>query len=218
MSSSSLEVPRRSQPAKRSKMWRIAAIVGAVILVVGWVVWFLRTPDDLPTTDRTAEAKGVVGQEVYVGMLAVGDDFGRTLTISEVAVDVEADGDVEVTPQVCHDGSLSVTTDASGWCPELVDPEDAEFSDGDSIVLVVSADQPATVEIGRIEISFREGIRSGTKEAGLEGATLSFADHTPGTVEETPEPDDETGDRPGDDEQDEPKDEKKKKDRQGENA
>jgi len=192
MSSSSLQVPRRSQPAKRARTWRFIAAAGVVILAVGWLIWFLRTPDDLPTSNRTAEGNGVVGQDVYVGMFAVGSRFDRTLVISEVKVDVKADGDVDVEPKICRGGTISVTTDATRFCSELEDPEGAEFSDGDSIVLVVSASAPDEVSIGRIEIFFREGIRWGNKEAGLKGATLTFADHTPGTVDENDDGDNTT--------------------------
>lgn len=206
MSSSSLEVHRRPRPAQRSRWWRIAAVVGAILLVIGWLVWFLRTPEDLPVSSRTADGGGVVGQEVYVGMFAVGDGFDRSIEISEVEVDVDADADVEVTPKLCRDGSLGVTTDASGWCPELIDPEGEKLDDGDSIVLVVTADEPTEVRIGRLRISFRDGIRWGTKDAGLEGATLTFADHTPGTVpQETAE--DTTTERP---QGESPKDRKQK--------
>jgi hypothetical protein len=208
MSSSSLEVPRRPQPAKRSKLWRILAVAGAVLLVVVWILWYLRTPDDLPLTDRSAEGTGVVDQPVYIGMFAVGEGFDRTIKISDISVDVDADGDVEVTPQLCRDGSLSVTTDASGWCPDLADPEGAEFDAGDSIVLVVTASEATEVTIGRLEISFREGIRWGTKDAGFEGATLTFADHTPGTVDESDDSSDTPSPRP---EHEEPTDKKGKK-------
>lgn len=222
MSSSSLEVPRRPRPEKRSRAWRILTIVAALLLVALWVVWYLRSPDDLPTSARTAEGKAVVGQEVYVGMLAVGDGFERTLHISDVTVEVETNGEVEVSPKLCPGGSLSVTTDASGWCPELEDVEGADLTAGDSIVLVVSAAEPAEVEIGRIEVSFREGIRSGTKAAGLEGASLTFAEHDPATVEETPDSEGELGERPGGDDE-EPNDDRRDKDdkqreREGRNA
>lgn len=193
MSSSSLEVPRRQRPAKRSKLWRILVVLAILAVAVGWAIWFVRTPDDLPTSSGTVEDAGVVDQGLYVGMFAVGDGFDRTLEISEVTVEVEADGDVEVQPQLCRGGTISVTTDAEKFCTELVDVEGADFSEGDSIVLLVSASEATEVEIGRIEISFREGIRWGTKEAGIEGATLTFADHTPGTVEE---PEDTTSERP----------------------
>jgi len=212
MSSSSLEVPRRQRPAKRSKLWRILIVLATLAVAVGWAIWFVRTPDDLPTTSGTVEDAGVVGQEIYVGVFTVGDGFDRTLDISEVAVDVSSDGEAEVEPKVCQGGSLSITTDADPYCPELVDVDGAKFSDGDSIVLVVSATEATEVEIGRIEISFREGIKWGTKPAGIEGVTLTFAEHTPGVVEEDTEPDDSTSERP---EHEEPKDKKKDKDKNG---
>lgn len=221
MTSSSLEVPRRRQPEKRSKLWRLLVIAATVTVAVGWLIWFLRTPDDLPTSDESAEGSGVVDQVVYVGMLAVDDDFDRTIRISEVAVDVTPDDDVDVTPLICRDGSVSVTTDVDAFCPELDEPDGADFSEGDSIVLAVSTSAPAEVEIDRIEISFRDGIRWGTKEAGLEGASLTFADHTPGIVEEDTQPDDSSGERPDQgDENDREKDGKKdkKKERKGDNA
>ena len=217
MSSSSLEVPRRQRPTNRSKLWRVLIILATLGLAIGWAIWFLRTPGDLPTEDRSAEGTGVVDQEVYVGMLAVGDDFDRTLRISEISVDVSPDDDVEVTPLICRDGSLSVTTDADSYCAALDEPDGADFSDGDSIVLAVSASAATEVEIGQIEISFREGIKWGTEPAGLEGATLTFAEHTPGTVEEDAEPEETTGERPGqDDTGDDTGDDKgEKKDRKG---
>ena len=201
MSSSPLEVPRRPRRAKRSKLWGIIAVVGILVLVVGWIIWFLRTPDGLPVSSRTADGTGVVDQDVYVGMFAVGDDFDRTLRISDITVPVDADGSVDVEPKICRGGTISVTSDAERFCDELDDPDGADFSEGDSIVLVVSASEPTEVTIGRIEISFRDGIRWGTKEAGLDGATLTFADHTPGTVEDDVEPDDTTTERPGQDDQ-----------------
>jgi|GEM_PF-1015715 len=182
MSSSSLEVPRRQRPAKRSKIWRILAVLGALVLVAGWVAWFVLTPDDLPVTSDTVTERGVVDKTLYVGMFAVGDGFDRSITISEVAVDVESEGEVEVTPQICREGTISVTTDPSGSCAELVDTDDAEFRPGDSIIVAVTAAEPTTVTVGRLDVSFREGLHWGTKEAGLESATLTFADQTPPPV------------------------------------
>jgi hypothetical protein len=207
MTSSSLEVPRRRQPEKRSRLWRVVVVLATLAVAVGWLVWFLRTPDDLPTSGEAAEGSGVVDQVVYVGMFAVGDDFDRTLRVSDVSVEVDPDDGVEVTPMICRGGSLSVTTDVDAFCPGLDEPDGADFSDGDSIVLAVTASAPTEVEIGRIELSFRDGIRWGTKEAGLEGASLSFLDHTPGTVEDDTAPEDSTTERP---DQDDGSDEEKK--------
>jgi hypothetical protein len=209
-SSSSLEVPRRRPTEKGSRLWRTFVIVATVAVAVGWLVWFLRTPDGLPTSTQTSVGTGVVDQEIYVGMFVVGDDFDRTLRISEISVDVSPDDDVEVRAMVCKGGSLSVTTDVDSFCPELDEPDGADFADGDSVVLAVTASAPAEVEIGRIEISFRDGIRWGTKEAGIAGATLSFAEHTPGTVEEDAEPEETTSERPDQDEK-----KGRKKDRKG---
>jgi hypothetical protein len=208
MSSGSLQVPRRQQAEKRSKLWRIFIILATLGVAVGWLVWFLRTPEDLPTESGRVTDSRVVDQTVYVGMLAVGDDFDRTIRISEISVDVSPDDGVEVTPLICRGGSLSFTTDAESFCPELDEPEDAEFSSGDSIVLAVTSSTATEVEIGRIDVSFRDGVRWGTEEAGLEGATLTFVDHAPGTVEEETEPEDSTSERP---EQADPKDDKGKK-------
>ena len=219
MSSSSLEVPRRQQPAKRSKIWRIAAVVGALALIAGWVAWFVLTPDDLPVTSDTVTERGVVDKTLYVGMFAVGDGFDRSIRISEVAADVESEGDVEVTPQICREGTISVTTDPSGSCAELVDTDDAEFRPGDSIIVAVTATEPTTVSIGRLDVSFREGLHWGTKEAGLASATLTFADQEPAppVQDEAGTETDSPTERPGEDDGagtngDKKKDKKDKKD------
>ena len=145
-------------------------------------------------------------------MFTVGEDFDRTIRISEITVDVTPDDDVEVTPLICRGGTVSFTTDADSFCPELDDVDDADFSSGDSIVLAVTASEPNVVDVGRLEISFRDGIRWGTKDAGIDGATLTFADHEPGTVDET-EPEDTTTERPESDPSDEKDNKDKKKDR-----
>lgn len=199
MTSKSLEMPRRPAPAKRTKLGWILAVVAIFLLAVGWAVWFLRTPDGLPTSSRTAEGNGVVGQDVYVGMWAVGDDFDRTLHITDIQVGVEAEGDVSVEPQLCTGGTISVTSDASSFCTDLVDAEGADFTDGDSIVLVVRAAEPTTVKLGRLEVSYRDGIRWATQDAGLAGATLVFAEGDPGVVQNDSSTDSGPTQRPGQD-------------------
>ncbi|WP_183094253.1 hypothetical protein [Nocardioides stalactiti] len=210
MVSSSLEVSRkRPRRAKRSKWRRYLAILAAVALAVGWAVWFVRTPNDLPISSQRVDDRGVVGQDKYISMLAVGDGFERTLQVSEVQVDVGSDGEVSVEPLVCSGGSFSVTTDASMFCSDLREATDFEFTAGDSIILRVSAAEPTVVEIGRIAIAFREGVRMATKEAGIAGVTLDFAAHDPADVE-VPEPDaDTTTERPEQSEPGEQKDDKK---------
>ncbi|KAA1416750.1 hypothetical protein F0U44_16255 [Nocardioides humilatus] len=184
MTSRSLEMPHRPTRAKRSKLPRILTIVGIVLLAIGWVVWYLKTPDGLTTSSETAEGGGAVGQDVYVGMWAVSDEFDRTIHIDKIEVDVDSDADVSVEAKVCSGGTVSVTTDASPFCTSLVDAKDVDFTEGDSIVLVVSASAPTTVHIGQLEVSYHDGIRWATSEAGIEGATLTFAQGTPGEVDQ----------------------------------
>ena len=130
MSSSSLEVPRRQQPEKRSKLWRILVILATLAVAVGWldlVPSYARRPADGEPIRRPNRASST--RTVYVGMFAVGDDFDRTIRISEISVDVSPEDGVEVTPLICRGGSLSFTTDADSFCPELDEPDDAEFSE-----------------------------------------------------------------------------------------
>jgi hypothetical protein len=199
MSSRSLEMPRRSEPSKRTRLWWVLTVIGIFFLAVGWAIWFLRTPDGLPTSSRTAEGNGVVGQDLYVGMWAVGDDFDRTIRITDIKVAVEAEGDVTVEPKLCTGGTVSITSDASSFCTGLTDAEGADFTDGDSIVLVVTASQPTTVTLGRLEVSYRDGIRWATRDAGLAGATLVFAEGDPGVADDTSGTDNAPSERPGQD-------------------
>ena len=66
MTSSSLEVPRRRQPEKRSRLWRLLVVAATLAVAVGWLVWFLRTPADLPTSDESAEGSEDVPLEVLL--------------------------------------------------------------------------------------------------------------------------------------------------------
>lgn len=209
-------MPRRSEPSKRSRLWWVLTVIGIFFLAVGWAVWFLRTPDGLSTTRRTVEGNGVVGEDLYVGMWAVGDNFDRTIKITDIDVDVDADGDVTVEPKLCTGGTISVTTDAESFCTGLVDADGAEFTSGDSIVLVVTAAEPTTVMLGRLSVSYRDGIRWATRSAGLAGATLVFAEGDPGVAPSDSSSDSQPSERPsGDEKGDKGDDKDRKKDRKG---
>lgn len=192
-------MPQRARRARRSRLPWILTAVGIVALVVAWAIWYVRTPDALPTSTRTVSDSGAVGQEVYVGMFAVGDDFDRTVHISKVDVDVSPGDGVEVEPLICRNGSISITTDAAASCEDLVTAEDADFSDDDSIILSVTASKPGTVEIGRLEVSFSDGLKRGTDPAGIAGATLVFAQGDPGVAPSDTSTDDGPSERPSGD-------------------
>ncbi|UMG92819.1 hypothetical protein [Nocardioides sp. TF02-7] len=135
----------------------------AVLVAGGWTAWYVLTPEDLPVTARTAEATGVVGTPVYVGMLTL--DADRTLHVSEVEVAV--DGDVVAEPVLCRGGSVGVTTAPEGYCTHVTDGATGELDAGDSVMLRITATEPAEATVGRLELTFREGIRWGTREAGI---------------------------------------------------
>ena len=118
MSSSSLEVPRRQQPEKRSKLWRILVILATLAVAVGWLIWFLRTPDDLPTDRRPRDRIGRrrpdrlhrhVRRRRRLRPHHHGSPRSRSTS--------RPDDDVEVTPLICRGGSLSFTTDAASVLP-----------------------------------------------------------------------------------------------------
>ncbi len=150
----------------------IVALVVAGVLLLGWLLWFVRTPDDLPTEGRTATAAGVVGTPIYVGMFSPDPDFDRTLHLSKVTADHEPD--LEITPLLCRAGTLGVTTEPEQFCSELLAIDGATLTAGDSIVLRVEAGQPVSATVGRIVVDFRDGMSWGAKPAGIDGAKVRF--------------------------------------------
>lgn len=174
--SSSLEVP--IHPERRlqdSRLWRVAAVGGAVVLVLAWTVWYAVSPEALPTVDRSVEAPGVVGEPVYVGMYHAPVDVDRTLQVSGVKVHTSASVELRVQPLLCRGGAFGVTTDPGRFCSDLVDPEGQELRPGDSVVVAVTADEPATAVVDRIRIAYRDGFSWDTQPAGIERAVVTVA-------------------------------------------
>lgn len=170
--SGSLEVPIRPRRGGRSRWWRVLAVLGALLLVAGWAFWYATSPDELPVDDRRFTESRAVGEPVYVGMFTPPAGYDRTLHLSDVSV--PTDGGGAATPFVCRDGAFGVTSDPEQFCSDLVEPEGAELGPSDSIVVEVSSDVPAVVTVGRLELSFRDGLTWGTDEAGNAGAEITF--------------------------------------------
>jgi hypothetical protein len=139
------------------------------------VVWYAVTPEELPVTDRTVNASGVIGTPLYVGMFTAPDDFDRTLRIAGVKVHTTASEKIVVTPVLCRRGTVGVTTKPDRFCNDVVNPEGERFVAGDSIVLKVESDVPALAVIDRIRIAYREDIRWETQPAGNHQAIVGIA-------------------------------------------
>jgi hypothetical protein len=171
---SSLELPARPRSRQQSRIRRVAVTAAVVLIPASWLVWYVNTPSELPVAAREISDTAVSGQSVYVGMFTAPNGFDRTLHVSGVKVHtVATTTEVEVTPLLCRGGTVTVTTAPDVFCAELVNPEGEPFTDGDTILVDVRADQPAAVVVERIEIGFREGIRSGTLPAGIRRAGIT---------------------------------------------
>lgn len=170
-----LRKPPLPRISLQSRGRRIVIAVAAVLLLVGWLVWYAMTPEKLPTSDKTISASGVVGTPLYVGMFAASDDFGRTLRISGVKVHAKTSSDLSVTPLLCRRGTVGVTTQPKEFCADLLDPQGQRLVAGDSIVLKVESDEPAVAVIDQVRIAYREDIRWDTQPAGAAKAIITIA-------------------------------------------
>lgn len=161
-----LEAPHLPRPKRQSRLWRWAPPVAAVALLVGWVAWYVTTPEDLPTDPTPVTAAGVVGQPLYVGMFAAPAGFHRALHISGVTVHATSSTKLTIKPLLCRHGAFGQTTEPDQFCASLDEPAGQRLGEGDSIVLEVSSDQTVVAKIDPVRISFQEGFRWGTKAAG----------------------------------------------------
>jgi len=153
----------RQRPRLAAVVWMLVGLVGVVALM-----WFSRSPTELPVSEETVSVSTPVGQPVYVGVFAPPGDFGRTLHLSGVKVHTTANTEVTVVPLLCRGGTIGVTTQPETFCSELLDPEGQRFGAGDEIVLKITSADPAIAVIERVRLGYREGIQSATQEAGAE--------------------------------------------------
>ena len=94
-----LGAPGLPRISLQSRASRLALSGLALLLLVGWFLWYATTPEDLPTNDRAVSASGVAGTPLYVGMFSASDDFDRTLRISGVKVHATTSADLDVQPE-----------------------------------------------------------------------------------------------------------------------
>ncbi|MCL2542317.1 MAG: hypothetical protein FWE71_07665 [Nocardioidaceae bacterium] len=169
-----LEAPHLPRPRRQSRLWKWAAPVAATALLVGWVAWYVTTPEDLPTDSQTITASGIVGQPLYVGMFSTPSGFDRGLHMSGIKVTAKASTKLSITPLLCRHGSIQVTTEPNQFCASLDNPAGQRLDAGDSIVLRLDSTQTVLADIDQIRIAFQEGLRWGTKPAGHAKAVVSL--------------------------------------------
>ncbi len=141
-----------------------AAILAVGLLCVGFV--YTTTPDPLPVDDLELTASVPAGQSVYVGVFAPPSGFDRTLHVSGVQVHTTSTADVSVVPLLCRAGDVGVTLAPGDFCEEVVDPEGNDLTTGDDVLLQVTGSEAAVAVVDRVQITFRDGLRWGTLEAG----------------------------------------------------
>lgn len=155
----------RSLQVERSRRGRILLWLCALVVVVAFGAWFMTHPAPLPTPGEPVSVLIPLGEAEYVGLYDPAADDGRTLHISKVALDV--DGAATVVVRVCRNGTVSATNEPEAFCSSLVEAAGATLAPGDGLVLeILDDDQPGPVTIRPVEISFREGVRWGTRPVG----------------------------------------------------
>ena len=157
---------------------RAALVGGAVVVVaaVGAFAWHATSPDALPTSGVPVPASTPVGIPVYVGVFPGAADWDRTLDLAGVKVHTTSNTRLTVTPLLCRDGAVGVTSDPSTFCSELVDPEGQQLTPSDSIVVEVTSDVPAVAVIDPVRLAFREQLQWGTLTAGSGAVVRVVAD------------------------------------------
>jgi hypothetical protein len=151
-------------PSRRG--WRITAYVVALVALLAVVGWVTTHPTSLATTDATVRAETPVGRPVFLGVFGTTSGFDRTLHLAGVRVFATSTAEVSIVPHVCRGGSVHVTTTPESFCEEFGPTEGATLESGDAIVLEVVGDVPATVEIDRVRIAYRDGLQWATQDAG----------------------------------------------------
>jgi hypothetical protein len=150
------------RPGRLPGWWRIPAVALALVLVLVLVVWWMRSPQSLPVDADGASTTTKVGSTVYIGLLG-DDDDKRSLTVRSIELGEGVDG-ATVEALVCRGGRVAVTTNADPFCEELLDAEGADLElPSDQLLVSVTADEPMTVSLDGLEITFREGLQWGSQ-------------------------------------------------------
>ncbi|MDN5745339.1 MAG: hypothetical protein L0H31_09480 [Nocardioidaceae bacterium] len=170
-----LSSPRIRPPSFTSRRWRWGLGALALMILGAWFAWYASTPEPLPRTDDTVNASGVAGKPSYLGMFVANNGFDRTIRIAGVKVHATTSAKFTITPLLCRQGAIGVTTDPTQFCEDIVDTEGERMSTGDSLILKVESREAAIAVIDQIHISYREDLSWDTQPAGARQAIVTMA-------------------------------------------
>lgn len=151
--------------ARASQTWGLVGTM-AVVALASAATYYVTTPEALPRTEAVVTASVPSNQSVYLGVLRLPADFDRELEVHGVQVEVTATSEVAVLPLLCVGGDIDVTTSPTTRCDDVVDPVGERLGAGDTLVLQITGDGAAVAVVDPVTISFREGVRRGSRVAG----------------------------------------------------
>lgn len=166
------DVPRADHSGEldvQGRSWVRWLWIPGVLVVLALVAWWMTHPRELVTSEETVHVTAKEGSTVYVALTGRGVDGNRRLSISEVEFSKLAKGSgVELEAMICHRGSISATTDPRPFCDGVEDAEghELDLGDGDQLIVAITADEPQTVAIKDVDVTFREGLQWGTQPVG----------------------------------------------------
>lgn len=143
-------------------------LVGLIALA-GIGAWWMTHPDGFAARGSLSE-QTPVARPLFVAVLGPSSDSGRTLELRDVGVSYSGPDGTDVTVLICRGGSIGTTTDASQFCPQLVEAKGETFHYGEMVteqlVLRVHAPLPGTVTVDGVDLTFRDGLQFGTVRVG----------------------------------------------------
>ncbi|MDN5892523.1 MAG: hypothetical protein L0H93_00735 [Nocardioides sp.] len=161
--------PRAEALEVSTRRWVRWLWIPVVVALVAAGAWWLGHPAELPSSGAKVSVTTKVGQPVYLAALGPEYDGRRNLEVTKVTTPVDAAMDgAYVEAWICRSGSIAQTTDPSRFCDEVVPAKGnpLHLGGGDQMIISVVADESGTVEVGQLEVSFREGLQRGTQPAG----------------------------------------------------
>lgn len=155
-----------SLQVQRSR-WARWAWVPALAVLAGIGIWYAVSPAPLPSAGGTVTATTPAGTPVYIGVLARAAGENRSIRVRDVTVVTEG-GDADVTALICRGSTFAVTAAPEAFCTDLSEAvgDTLHLGAADSLILSVQADDPTTLTVEAVELSYRHGLQWDTQRVG----------------------------------------------------